>query len=218
MTQRIEMGNDEFILYIRKRYPANRTPNNQLGKRIWQWIRDQAPSNEKPTDNGSMPCVWGSSGSFVGETALPANATQFTFDRALLPALYTFLDALGSANGALEEALSVFDAPSRRVIDALLGVWPWQEPRVGEREVMLDTTDPEIHLKFAPYAESGTGQHVVIWAGPARVKRARALVEARLGQGSVSEARTESVNIPLSKLEPAQAAQLIEVVRGLLDE
>jgi transcriptional regulator with XRE-family HTH domain len=38
MGTRITMGNDEFILYIRKNHPHCATSNDQLGKCIWQGI------------------------------------------------------------------------------------------------------------------------------------------------------------------------------------
>lgn len=214
--QRIEMGNDEFILYLRKRYPANQIPNNQLGKRIWQWIRDQSPTSEKRTEETGAACLWGTSGAFVGDTALPATAAQFEFDRELLPALYSFLDVLGRANTAVDEVLSVFDRPSRAVIDALLARWKWHEPRAGEREVMLDTGDPQIQLKLAPYAEFGTGQHIVLWVGEGRIAQASKLLLDQFGSALSPVPQSESINIPLSKLKPNNAEQLIGIVEALI--
>ncbi len=55
----IEMGNDEFILYIRKHHPQNKTLNNQLGKRIWHWLREQNPPAQKVTGERGDACLWG---------------------------------------------------------------------------------------------------------------------------------------------------------------
>jgi hypothetical protein len=41
------MGNDEFILYIRKRYPDCATSNDALGRGIWRWIRAADPQASK---------------------------------------------------------------------------------------------------------------------------------------------------------------------------
>jgi hypothetical protein len=38
MAARIQMGNDEFILYIRKTSINCNLFNNDLGKKIWEWI------------------------------------------------------------------------------------------------------------------------------------------------------------------------------------
>ncbi len=38
MSTSIQMGNDEFILYIRKNHQKCATNNALLGKRIWEWI------------------------------------------------------------------------------------------------------------------------------------------------------------------------------------
>lgn len=94
MDDMIQMGSDEFILYIRKNFPENRTPNNQLGKRIWEWLQEQISARaEKRTEDA--PCLWGDSGPFISPTSLPKTAAQFRFSRSILPALYAFLDNLG---------------------------------------------------------------------------------------------------------------------------
>ena len=36
---KIRMGNDEFILYIRKWHPNCITVTKDLGKKIWIWLR-----------------------------------------------------------------------------------------------------------------------------------------------------------------------------------
>ena len=50
MNHRITMGNDEFILYIRKWHPECRTKTKQLGKEIWMWLRNRKAQklNEQP--------------------------------------------------------------------------------------------------------------------------------------------------------------------------
>ena len=40
----IEMGNDEFILYIRKVYPNCPTSNDTLGRLIWKRLKDLDPA------------------------------------------------------------------------------------------------------------------------------------------------------------------------------
>jgi|ERR1700679_2296547 transcriptional regulator with XRE-family HTH domain len=96
MNTSISMGNDEFILYIRKNYPNCTTTNDQLGKRIWVWIKDRDESAGKANKEEAVPCFWGDSAANIGETKLPQKATQFYFERSLLPSLYDLLDALGS--------------------------------------------------------------------------------------------------------------------------
>jgi transcriptional regulator with XRE-family HTH domain len=93
MTSDITMGNDEFILYIRKNFPECTVTNDQLGKRVWMWLRDQAAA--KAGSGDAVACLWGESATNLGELALPSTATQFSFDRKLLPALYDLLDSLG---------------------------------------------------------------------------------------------------------------------------
>lgn len=92
MTDRITMGNDEFILYIRKNYDCD-IANPQLGRRIWVWLRDNA-SGEQVSEQ--RPALWGSTIAAVDRVGLPGSATQFEFERDALPALYRFLDQLGS--------------------------------------------------------------------------------------------------------------------------
>lgn len=96
VSKSIQMGNDEFILYVRKNHPSCTTDNRQLGKRIWMWIQDQDSAATKVDGDEAVPCYWGETGDHIGETMLPYKATQFRFERTLLPSLYTFLDDLGS--------------------------------------------------------------------------------------------------------------------------
>jgi hypothetical protein len=89
----ILLGNDEFILYIRKHHPACSLPNDALGRRIWVWIQTADPNATKTEEDA--PCYWGGNGLFITEDRLPKTATQFSFQRTILPNLYDFLDSLG---------------------------------------------------------------------------------------------------------------------------
>lgn len=84
------MGNDEFILYIRKTSNNCTIPNDQLGKMIWIWLRER--SAEKTEED--KQCLWGSSAANTDELHLPKTAAQFEFSRELLPDLYNYLDEL----------------------------------------------------------------------------------------------------------------------------
>jgi len=91
----IRQGNDEFILYIRKQYPACSLSNDKLGQRIWAWIHDNDPTAEKVEER--EPCYWGTIGAFIAENRLPKTSAQFVFDSEILPNLYDFLNQLGQA-------------------------------------------------------------------------------------------------------------------------
>jgi transcriptional regulator with XRE-family HTH domain len=91
----IHMGNDFFILYIRTNYPTCTLTTQQLGKRIWIWLRDNDPDATKL--GGSEPCIWGE-GEHVREDRLPKNATRFAFNRSILPQLFSFLDQIALNN------------------------------------------------------------------------------------------------------------------------
>ena len=93
MNPKITMGNDEFILYIRKNYNCSIT-NSQLGKLIWIWIREHDANPQQIMKDQS--CKWGDGFDTCEGTGLPKTATQFEFDRSLLPKLYDYLDELGS--------------------------------------------------------------------------------------------------------------------------
>ena len=90
----ITMGNDEFILYIRKRYDCSIT-NDQLGRRIWERL-SQLDRNAEQVEEDQR-CQWndGEERDFMHALRLPKTATQFSFDSAILPRLYAFLDQLG---------------------------------------------------------------------------------------------------------------------------
>jgi hypothetical protein len=87
------MGNDEFILYIRKRYPNCGLSTSELGKRIYQQIHQLDPSASIVAEDA--PCYWGNEGSFVAENRLPKTAAQISFDPHILQRLFGFLDDLG---------------------------------------------------------------------------------------------------------------------------
>jgi len=91
MNDRIRIGNDELILYIRKNHDCHLS-NDQLGRRIWVWLRDNAAGRKLVED---QLCRWGAVGSFIGDRDLPKTATQFEFRTSALPDLYRFLDQLG---------------------------------------------------------------------------------------------------------------------------
>ena len=87
----IKMGNDEFILYIRKWHPDCKTSTQQLGKAIWIWLRD----NKAQKLNVQPQHAYWVKAEKVEIEMLPEHATQFEFDRSLLPKLYDELDRLG---------------------------------------------------------------------------------------------------------------------------
>lgn len=90
----ITMGNDEFILYIRKRNPNPPRSNRDMGQRIWEWIQENDPEADYIRRPDGEPlvrdCLWGDG----APSDLPKTAHQFRFRRELLPALYTRLDEL----------------------------------------------------------------------------------------------------------------------------
>ena len=110
MSTRIKMGNDEFILYIRKNYQDCTTSNVQLAKSIWGWIEKNAAPAEQLYGGKSVPCYWGVSAANIDDTKLPKTATQFEFEREKLPKLYDYLDSLGTgqdqAQGVPMEAVA----------------------------------------------------------------------------------------------------------------
>jgi DNA-binding XRE family transcriptional regulator len=96
--QPIIMGNDEFILYIRKQHPDNQRNNQNLAKKVWRWLQRHDEHATKHTPR-SIPCIWGDTAQNRGNQHLPTSATQFEFDRNLLPALYTMLDNISYQQG-----------------------------------------------------------------------------------------------------------------------
>lgn len=98
----ITMGSDEFILYIRKQHPNCQTTTTILGFRIALWMSGKGfydPNAEEgePFCNNEQRSYWVTEENeeFIRSISLPLTANQYTFDRALLPELYDFLDELG---------------------------------------------------------------------------------------------------------------------------
>jgi hypothetical protein len=88
----ITMGSEIFIYYIRKQYPGADISNQQLGKLIWEWIHEHDAEAEQVVR--SSPCLWDEQTVANPNSRLPKTACQFLFDRALLPALFDYLDEL----------------------------------------------------------------------------------------------------------------------------
>jgi len=96
MKRSIQMGNDEFILYYRKRqlalngetgYPCNK----ELARRIYEWLKEHADAT---IVQEGRPCDWGETAANIDSRYLPMTATQFKFNRDKLPDLYEYLDNL----------------------------------------------------------------------------------------------------------------------------
>ena len=87
MTDHVEIGNDELILHIRKRYDCPLS-NAELGKRIWTWVRDEGHGDKLAED---APCLWGD----IRQTGLPITAAHLRVRLDALPELYRMLDRLG---------------------------------------------------------------------------------------------------------------------------
>lgn len=94
-TEKITMGNDEFILYIRKQHINCQINTKELGRLIWEWIIEN-DSNAKQVQE-DMHCLWETKDGAlnINKNKLPKTATQFKFNRNLLPELYDYLDKLG---------------------------------------------------------------------------------------------------------------------------
>lgn len=90
----IEMGNDEFILYVRKRRGGVGVTNDTLGKRIWKWIMENDTSARQIHGRENERCLWDEDDVNVNPNMLPKTACQFRFNRNLLVRLYDFLDTL----------------------------------------------------------------------------------------------------------------------------
>ena len=88
----ITMGNDEFILYIRKNFTNCPISNDKLGKTIWLWLQENDSSSQITVRD--QPCQWGNSEEITSEVSLPKTATQFQFAIETLPPLYAFLGTI----------------------------------------------------------------------------------------------------------------------------
>lgn len=91
MSKKIRMGDDEFILYVRKNGFGKKLTNPTLGKKIWEYIQKLDPTAK--IVERDQPCRWGDTGS-CNELNLPKTATQFEFSEHLLPNIYGFLQEL----------------------------------------------------------------------------------------------------------------------------
>lgn len=95
----VTMGNDEFILFVRKNQVRKNVPmqqrkeNDVLGRRIWEWIIEH-DSTALELQPKPQACYWGDQGAFVDEYKLPKVATQFEFNSSILPDLYKYLETL----------------------------------------------------------------------------------------------------------------------------
>lgn len=93
MNKRIRMGNDEFILYVRKHNKQCSLSTNILGKLICEWLKEKANLKECDIQH-DVDCLWGKNADNVSNDLLPYKASQFVFDRDCLPSLYDYLDSL----------------------------------------------------------------------------------------------------------------------------
>jgi hypothetical protein len=86
----IVIGNDEFILYVRKHNQACKLDNETLGKQICEKIKSLDPNAKIVEENKAS--YWDLHGVSVAKDKLPATSAQMEFDREILPKLYDFLD------------------------------------------------------------------------------------------------------------------------------
>jgi len=168
MNDRIRLGNDELILYVRKNHDCALT-NDQLGRRIWGWLRENA-SGEKLEEN--QPCRWGAVGGFIGERALPKTATQFEFRASALPDLYQFLNQLGQeqaapavAGGPASIPLASYRVGECALVLDLLGtavrmtdLGNWFEPLRESLDLVVDALDTTTNIA-APERSARVFQH-----------------------------------------------------------
>jgi hypothetical protein len=80
----IRIGNNEFLLHIRKNYNCN-VINPQLGKLVWIWIREHDENALQIQKD--RPCELGDEFDALDGMGIPRKATQFEFNRNLLPEL-----------------------------------------------------------------------------------------------------------------------------------
>ena len=86
----IKIGNDDFILYIRKNQRADglmsKTKNDRIGRMIWEFIRDNKFGKKVSED--SVSCIWNPIGCNDDGFGLPKNATQFYIDTSKVEVIY----------------------------------------------------------------------------------------------------------------------------------
>jgi hypothetical protein len=88
----ITMGNDEFILYIRKNYPTCNLKNKYLGRKIWAWIQKNDPNAVLLEEDKT--CLWQTLNINVSQEKLPKTAAEFVFNRKLLPMIFSYIDSI----------------------------------------------------------------------------------------------------------------------------
>lgn len=86
----MKMGNDEFILYLRKNDIGSQYDTNYLGRIIWEHLRTLGAKKIEP----DQECLWGNEGVNITAKMLPKTATQFEFDRSKLIDIFNFLDSI----------------------------------------------------------------------------------------------------------------------------
>lgn len=91
----IQIGNDELILHIRKNYRDCKMTNDIIGKKIWEWLKNEYPESEKVAED--QPCEWGDAPNSTSPTTLPKTAAQFRISLEILPKLYKQLGAIAEA-------------------------------------------------------------------------------------------------------------------------
>lgn len=91
----INIGNDELILHIRKNYRNCVITNDQLGKKIWQWLQVNDPNSK--IINRDQQCEWGNSEEITSDITLPKSATQFQISLSILPQLYEQLAIIANS-------------------------------------------------------------------------------------------------------------------------
>jgi hypothetical protein len=105
MENKITMGNDEFILYIRKKEKKCSLTNDQIGLYIWLWILKHSKNIDKEKDIiHDVSCEWFNK-SQVAYNKLPKTSSQMTFDRDLLPRLYSYIDSFVKINTINEKSI-----------------------------------------------------------------------------------------------------------------
>jgi len=85
------MGDDEFILYIRKHHPNCNQYSNILARQISEWFKEYGIS---PYEK-NVKSKWDIIGENIDPQILPKTAALFEFDKNLLPDLFEKLDELG---------------------------------------------------------------------------------------------------------------------------
>ena len=80
MGKIIKMGNDEFILYVRKQNSTCKYDTKKLGELICKWLKEHAGLEDKNIEY-DRECLWGEHADNVSPDKLPKTASQFEFDR-----------------------------------------------------------------------------------------------------------------------------------------